>query len=144
MNVTFFGHKNAPIAEIKNKAYASLAELIEKDGANQFYVGNQGSFDLMIYDLLKELKNQYPRIQYNVVFAYFPEESEQGRIDGDDTIYPEGFETVPRKFAIDRRNHWMIEQSDAVITYVVRPFGGAAKFKEIAQRKKKRIIELSE
>ncbi|MBR2013579.1 MAG: DUF1273 family protein [Clostridia bacterium] len=144
MNVTFLGHKNAPIAKIKNKAYASLVELIEKDGANQFYVGNQGSFDLMVYDILKELKIQYPRIQYNVVFAYFPEESERGRIDEEHTIYPEGFETVPRKFAIDRRNHWMIEQSDIVVTFVERPFGGAAKFKEIARRKKKRVIELSE
>ncbi len=143
MTITFFGHRNSP-SSIRDTLKNILIDLIEHHQADLFYVGNQGSFDLMIYDLLKELKNQYPSIQYNVVFAYFPEESGQGRIDEEHTIYPDGLEMVPRKFAIDRRNHWMIEQSDTVITYVVRPFGGAAKFKEIAQRKKKRIIELSE
>ena len=139
MNVTFFGHKNAPTEKIKHRIYDCLIELIEKYGAEQFYVGNQGSFDRLVLELLKELKNKYPNIEYNVVLAYFPEEAIEEK-----TIYPDGLETVPRKFAIDRRNHWMIDRSDAVVTFVERSFGGAAKFKEVAQRKKKRIIELSE
>lgn len=142
MTITFFGHRNSP-SSILDTLKNILIDLIEHHQADHFYVGNQGAFDLMIYELLKELKIQYPSIQYNVVLAYFPEESGQGRIDEEHTIYPDGLEMVPRKFAIDRRNHWMIEQSDAVVTFVERPFGGAAKFKEIAQRKKKRIIELS-
>lgn len=143
MTITFFGHRNSP-SNIRNTLKSVLIDLIEHHQADLFYVGNQGSFDLMVYELLKELKKQYLKIDYNVVLAYFPEKSEQGRIDSEHTIYPDGLETVPRKFAIDRRNHWMIDRSDAVVTFVERSFGGAAKFKEIARRKKKRIIELSD
>ena len=139
MNVTFFGHKNAPTEKIESRLYDCLIELIEKYGAEQFYVGNQGAFDRVVLKLLKELKNKYPKMEYSVVLAYFPEEEMQEK-----TIYPDGLETVPRKFAIDRRNYWMIERSDVVVTFVERSFGGAAKFKEIARRKKKRIIELSD
>ena len=64
MNVTFFGHKNAPTEKIKHRIYDCLIELIEKDGAEQFYVGNQGLFDRLVLELLKELKNKYPKIEY--------------------------------------------------------------------------------
>ena len=37
----------------------------------------------------------------------------------------------------------MIERSDVVITYVTHSFGGAAKFKKLAKRKKKTVVELS-
>ena len=41
MKVTFFGHKNIP-QEIQPKLEGILADLIENDGADTFYVGNQG------------------------------------------------------------------------------------------------------
>ena len=37
----------------------------------------------------------------------------------------------------------MVDRSVIVVTYVKRPFGGAAKFKELAETKKKTVIELS-
>ena len=58
------------------------------------------------------------------------------------TILPEGIETVPPRFAISYRNKWMIEQSDYVITYVIHSWGGAAQFKELAEKKGKTVIEL--
>ena len=36
-------------------------------------------------------------------------------------------------------NKWMIEQSDVVVTYVFRGYGGAAKFVELARGKEKII-----
>lgn len=50
---------------------------------------------------------------------------------------------VPRRFAIDKRNRWMIDHSDFVITYVSRSFGGAAKFKEIAEKKNRVVINIT-
>ena len=58
------------------------------------------------------------------------------------TVLPEGIEAVPRRFAIDRRNRWMIEHSDIVVAYVTHSFGGTAKFRDIARKKKKQIIEI--
>ena len=64
--------------------------------------------------------------------------------DYSDTILPEGIETVIKRFAINYRNKWMIEQSDFVVTYVVHDGGsGAAQFKKLAERKGKTVIELS-
>ena len=143
MIVTFFGHKDAPVEKIEEKLYHCLAELIDRDGADRFYVGNQGAFDAMVIRVLRNLKSRYPTIKYEIVLPYFPSPENKKGFDADMTIYPDGMETVPRRFAIDRRNHWMIERSDVVVTYVVRSFGVSAKFTEIAQRKKKKIIELS-
>ncbi len=52
-----------------------------------------------------------------------------------DTIYPEGLEVVPPKFAVSKRNAWMLERCEYVITYVKFNFGGAALFKEKAIKK---------
>ena len=64
--------------------------------------------------------------------------------DYSDTIFPEELAKVPRRFAIDKRNHWMIERSSVVVTYVKNNIGGAAKFKEIAEKKGLNIINISD
>ncbi|MBQ8203233.1 MAG: hypothetical protein IJZ75_03020, partial [Clostridia bacterium] len=56
--------------------------------------------------------------------------------------YPEGIEKAPLKFAIVKRNRWMIEKSDFVITYVNRVIGGAAQFKELSAKKGKTVINI--
>ena len=69
MTVTFFGHRRTPDSIIP-LLKETLRELIEKDVADMFYVGNEGSFDWMVYDTLKDLKTEYPFISYKVVLAY--------------------------------------------------------------------------
>ena len=54
-------------------------------------------------------------------------------------VLPDLIETVPPRFAIDHRNRWMVARSDVVVTYVVRSFGGAAKLKELAEKKKRTL-----
>ena len=58
----------------------------------------------------------------------------------DETVYPP-LESVPKRFAISRRNERMVCESDAVVAYVIRGFGGAAKTLDFARRKKKQIIQ---
>ncbi len=82
-------------------------------------------------------------IKYEIVLAYLPKK-EDLHIAADHTILPDGIETVPPRFAIEYRNKWMIDHSDIVVTYVCRSLGGAAKFKEMAQRKKRTIVEVSD
>ena len=65
-------------------------------------------------------------MRYSVVLAYLPTEKRSG--DVTDTIYPEGLELGPAKFAIDRRNQWMIGQADCCMCYVNHTWGGAYKF----------------
>lgn len=141
MTVTFFGHSNAP-ASLKSELKKVLIELITIHGANRFYVGNNGSFDRMALLVLKELKETYPDIEYRVVLAYLPKvtlEEYTATEDYANTEYPEGIELTPKKFAICFRNKWMLDRADAVITYVVRSYGGAAKYAEMAKRKGKEV-----
>lgn len=57
----------------------------------------------------------------------------------DETVYPP-LESVPKRFAISRRNEWMVRESDIVVAYVTHSWGGAAKTLEYARRKKKQIF----
>ena len=52
MTVTFFGHRNTPDS-IQPALKKTLIQLIEKEGAYTFYVGNEGNFDCMVYKTLK-------------------------------------------------------------------------------------------
>lgn len=139
MVCTFFGHKNTP-KEIEPTLRSTLIDLIENKNVNVFYVGNNGNFDTMVRRQLEDLSQTYP-ITYSVVLAYLPTEKNKYD-DSSNTIYPEGLETVPKRFAISWRNKWMIQQSDIVVTYVTHSFGGAARFKEMAERLNKHVINL--
>ena len=137
----FFGHKDTP-KEIEPTLRSTLIDLIENKNVTVFYVGNNGNFDTMVRRQLEELSQTYP-ISYSVVLAYLP--TEKNKYDDlTHTIYPEGLETVPKRFAISWRNKWMIQQSDIVVTYVTHNFGGAAQFKQMAERQEKTVIKLQE
>ena len=140
MVCTFFGHKDTP-KEIEPILRSTLIDLIENKNANVFYIGNNGSFDNMVRRQLEELSQTYP-ITYSVVLAYLPTKKSEYD-DTTNTIYPEGLETIPKRFAISYRNKWMIEQADIVVTYVTHSFGGAWQFKGMAEKQDKTVIELS-
>ena len=141
MICTFFGHRDAP-----SKMEGTIRETIERlisEGVTCFYVGNNGNFDSMVHRQLKQLREKYPHIRYYVVLAYMPTEKyEFDTTDYGETIYPEGLESVPPRFAINKRNQWMVEKADIVVTYVKYSTGGAAQAKKIAERKGKAIINI--
>ncbi len=137
MTCTFFGHKDTPEKE-KEQLRKVLLNLIIENNVDIFYVGNNGNFDFMVQNILDKLKNEYP-IRYYIVLAYMPTAENNF---SEHTILPETIENVPKRFAISYRNNRMIEQSDYVVTYVRRSFGGAAQFEAQAKRKHKTIIAL--
>lgn len=140
MVCSFFGHRDAP-TEIRDKLQEILVELIENHGADIFYIGNNGNFDAMARSILAKLKLIYPNIEFTVVLAYLPTKREHKAEY--ETIYPEGLENTPPKFAILKRNEWLVENSDIVITYVNRSWGGASRFKRLAEKKGKTVINLT-
>ena len=136
--VTFFGHRDTP-KEKEPALRLTLMDLIENKDATMFYVGNHGNFDAMVCRQLEDLSKTYP-IKYYVVLAYMP--SKNDNID-EHSILPEGIETVPKRFAINYRNKWMLDKSDIVVTYVTRNFGGAWEFEQIAEKQKKSLYILT-
>jgi len=139
---TFFGHHDCP-ETIKVHLEQAIIHLIEEQAMDLFYVGNQGSFDRMARELLKELCATYPHIRYSVALAYMPGKRNPYE-DHSDTILPEGIEGVPRRFAISWRNTWMLRQADYVIACVAHSWGGAAKFVEMAERQGKHVVNLAD
>ncbi len=136
----FFGHREVT-HNIRPKLIEIIEKLITEDGVTEFYVGHQGQFDSMVYSVLKELKAKYPQIRYTVVLAYMPDEHIKELYE-EDTLFPDGMETVPKRFAISKRNDWMISHSDVAVCYVWKVTGGAAKFKEKAEKKGLRVIDV--
>ena len=118
MICTFFGHRDTP-QEIELYLKPILIDLIENKNINTFYVGNQGNFDKIVRKTLHQLKTDYPYINYTIVLAYLSPKIE----DFTNTIFPEGLEQVPPKYAISKRNYWMIQNSDYVICYVKHKIG---------------------
>lgn len=138
MTCTFFGHKDTP-SDVRDKLRETIILLIQEKGVTNFYIGNHGNFDKMVLSVLKELSKLHPEIRYAVVLAYLTQQTNE---DYFNTVYPEGIESVPKRFAIDFRNKWMVEQSDIVVAYICRSIGGAAKFTDMAKRREKEVINI--
>ncbi|MDR0906797.1 MAG: hypothetical protein LBN00_11630 [Oscillospiraceae bacterium] len=146
MSITcsLFGHRNTP-SDLRPRLYTEVERHILKLNATNFYVGRNGAFDQMAAGVLRELKVRYPQIRSYSIQAYLPtEEDEYGAEMYDDTIYPEGLELVPKRFAISRRNRWMIERSDYVIVYVRTNYGGAYAALQYAKAKGKAVTNLAD
>ena len=136
---TFFGHRDCPdtiYPRLKN----CIEDLIVNQGVGCFYVGHQGHFDALALRALRELQAAYQTIKHYVVLAYLPQK--EMPYPAEETLYPEGLESVPLRYAISRRNRWMLAHAEYVITNVAAPVGGAAMAKKEASRKGKTVIEL--
>lgn len=137
---TFFGHRDCPDT-IKPKLREALVDLIVDYGVDMFYVGHQGQFDAVVRGVLRELKEEYPQINYAVVLAYIP--GKGAKLDDySDTMLPEGIESVHPRYAISWRNNWMLQQSDFVITCITHSWGGAARFASKANAQNKKILNI--
>ena len=144
MTGTFFGHRDTP-QWVEPLLQAALKELIENRKVTSFYVGNQGAFDRMARRTLKRLKGEYPLLECEVVLAYIPVKRLELEDEyGFETICPEGIENTPPRYAIAKRNRWMLDRSDYVLTYVKYTSGNAARLKEMAERRGKEVLNLAD
>lgn len=146
MIITFFGHSNCLFNDdIKKQLKNILLDEIIKNPTSKFYLGGYDDFDGLCLRTLRELKHDFPSIEILFITPYLDKnysKLELAKHYYDDVIFPP-IESVPRKFAILKRNEWMVEQADLVIVYVKYSWGGAAKALEYAKRKKKRIINIA-
>lgn len=145
MTCCFFGHKVTP-STAAHLIEETINKLISEQGVTSFLVGNQGQFDAMALSVLRNMKIKHPSIMYNVVLAYMPSvgSAEWNPYEYGETMLPEGIEVVHPRYAISWRNKWMVNESDIVVCYINRSWGGAAKYVEMATKKGKTIINLAE
>jgi uncharacterized phage-like protein YoqJ len=146
--ITFCGHKDVSDRQlILNKLIETLETYFKGETPLTFYCGGYGGFDIVASQAIDILRNKYTQVKAEkILVTPYITSAYQERIRDmkkfyDDVVYPP-LENVPLKFAISRRNEWMVESSDVVIAYVKLSWGGAAKTLTYAKRKHKQIINI--
>lgn len=144
MTVTFFGNRIVA-RDIEAVLEKTIRRLVELENANLFYVGNNGEFDAIVASVLGRISKELHNVNYCVVLAYMSTQKEEKTTEQNDkTIFPEEVaKSIPR-FAISRRNDWMLKNSEIVVTYVKNKFGCAEKYRQKAIRQGKRVINIAE
>lgn len=150
MTISFAGHS---IVSQKDKIKEIVKEkirdsIVDTDHVT-CYLGGYGDFDEICARACKELKEEYRNIEVVYVTPYISL-SEQSKIEYikqcglyDASVYPP-IENTPKRFAILKRNEWMMANADVVIAYVKHSYGGAYKSLQAAKRRKKAIINVCE
>jgi hypothetical protein len=150
MIITFCGHKDISDRQlILNKLIKTLEPYFKGNIPLTFYCGGYGGFDSVASQAVDVLRKTYSEIEAEKIYvtpyiaASCKEKLDTLKNYYDEIIYPP-LENVPLRFAISRRNEWMVDNSDIIIAYVMHNWGGAAKTLEYAKRHKKNIIQLHE
>ena len=147
MIITFVGHSFISSSDKVKELVKEQIRNIIFENHTTFYLGGYGAFDEICALACRELKKEYSNIETVYVTPYI-NDSQQSKIKAmqncglcDTSLYPP-LENVPPRFAISRRNEWMITNADLIIAYVNQNSGGAYKSLQIAKRKKKKILNI--
>lgn len=151
------GH-NTP-HNLKEHVKEEIIKLIEQEDVNTFFVGELGGYETDCYDVVLEVKKQYPEIHIVLVISKIqelnkfeksyvdPEERNKTPYmiqerDFDEFVYPIDCEFGYRKLSIVYRNRYIIENTDFIIAYNQRQ-GRAYEFCKQARNKGVNVIELT-
>lgn len=146
----FTGHREVYQPGVDERIEKTIEKLLEQDAAITFYTGGMGEFDSKCASIVRIIKRQYPsrEIRLSLVLPYLT-----NRLNADKDYYetyfdkiiiPEALSGVHYKAAIQKRNHWMADQADCLIAYVLRDFGGAFETVRYARKKGKTVYNLAE
>lgn len=141
----FIGHREAPDSLLPQLFTEVERHIVEFD-VTDFVVGNYGQFDLLVTKTVKAAKRNHPKVTLTLLLPYHPYDRPVPIPDGfDGTFYPPGMETVPKRAAIVRANHYMVDHCDYLISYAWHPASNARELVEYAKKREKRgLIQVTE
>ena len=145
MIISFCGHSTYITNEQDKRRILELLEDLGKTEHIDFYLGGYGNFDSFARLCAKEYQKTHPDSKLYFITPYLDDhysklEYAEELYDG--TIYPE-LENVPRRYAISKRNEWIVNHSDYVIAYISHTFGGAYKTLLYAKKHNKPYTNLN-
>ena len=91
---------------------------------------------------LADIEKERADLKYSIVLSRLDEKAlgnAQMR-----TVFPEGQENALKRFAIVKRNMWLLENSNLIITYLVDKYSNSYKFIEKGMRMGLTVINLAE
>ena len=146
MKITFCGHSSFIRTQEYENKILNLFEEIIGDNNVEFLLGGYGNFDNFAFECCKKYKETHPSASLTFVTPYITESYQTNRLQYqkdlfDHILYPP-IEQVPPKFAIIYRNKYMVDNSDFVIAFISRKFGGAYKTYSYAEKNKKAIYNI--
>ncbi len=137
---TFIGHRNCS-SQICNQLWQTIEKLVIEESVSVFYVGTHGNFDKFAYQVLVELEKKY-EIKVFVVLAYLNGKKENIYYDTNKTIFPDVLEKTSFRYAINKRNEFMIKNSQYMICYVDNTFSNSYDYVKLALKNKLKIINI--
>ena len=144
----FFGHRDAPTTMQVEEMLEGVLRVLIKEGANEFWVCNQGNFDWLSRIVTSRLQREFEhQIYLCFISAYSPAKfsdvklkylSARYEID-----YPEEAAKGMPRFAIERRNQYIADKADYIVCYINRQSGGAYRAVERAVKHGKIVINIA-
>lgn len=135
MRCFFIGHRETTTDIFPSLLYAIEQHICEYS-VTEFYIGNYGGFDRIAARAVKQLKVKYPQIKLFLVTPYHPADRHVELPEGFDEIFlPMGMENTPKRVAIVKANHLMVDYVDYLVAYVWHPGSNSSKLLEYAQKK---------
>jgi len=131
----FIGHRETSENRLSSLENAIEQHIVEYD-VTEFIVGAYGGFDHLAATAVIQAKQKHPGISLILLAPYHPAERPIEKPEGFDGIYyPPDMEKVPRRFAIVRANHYVIDHVDYLIAYIWHSASNAKNLTEYAQRR---------
>lgn len=138
----FIGHRDAP-ESIFPALFTEVERHIVTYGITNFITGHYGAFDRLAAKAVRQAKTRHPHVTLTMLLPYHPAEQPISvPLWFDDTLYPDGLESVPRRLAIIKANHYAIDHADHIISYVWHPASNSAALLDHARLHRKQICNL--
>ncbi len=117
----FFGHRKVyNVAEVKNRVYKEVENLIVNKNVCVFLFGSKSEFDDICHEVVTILKDKYShisRVYVRAEYQYIDDSYKNYLLKRyDDTYYPENIEKSGRACYVER-NREMINKSDYCVVY---------------------------
>ncbi len=141
-----FGHNNFYWNVIDTLRF-NINYLIGNCNVHIFLTGGMGDFDDLFCRAVREVRGNDKKIKLILVKPYFSNALNTNKdfyeTIYDDVIIPNELMGVHYKAAIQKRNRWMVDESQYVISGVYREFGGAYQTICYASQAGKHVIALA-
>ena len=117
----FFGHRKIDeTAELKDKLFGIIENLIINEKVDTFFFGSKSQFDGLCYEIVTALKEKHPhikRIYVRSAFQHIPDWYEDSLLKHyEGTYFPEHMENAGRASYVER-NQEMINKSKFCVVY---------------------------
>ena len=123
MIITFFGHSRiaGDSRAIHDKTTEIMQKLLCSEPESEFYCGHRGQFDILCESCLDMLRPSFNKFKKIYITPYYDLQWQKNQLnyiskDFDELIFPPPCERCPPKYAWSRRNRWMVDNADLIIS----------------------------